>query len=455
MQHFKYIILAALSCLATGRTQATNLDIQGSNREVIEITPEKNTGLDKIYVVYDTTTASAVYTATTGDNVVWYRYSNLGGGYAEEISGIERNGRTTTLKNLQGDMGYIIEEGTNRSYFWVTNYKPHELTLNSVDISDESDCGTVILNVKGSGTPIHYYTINGQQRTLDQEITTTYYTLEYDDESKTYQQIEATKSTDQFEEEIFLLDPPLCDTKFKISGDRFTQIWGYHSEAETGLYDTPSVDCRTYAEQAAHTANDDLASNEITSDSGDLGGSAPADITFYSVTSDAVIHYEWQMATDPDFEDLIYRFNDKDLNYVFREQGTTYVRFIGSNATGDCETYGDTFTVTIGTSVLKCPNAFSPGASEGVNDVWKVSYQSIIEYECHIFNRNGEELFSSKDPSEGWDGKRNGKLVKPGVYFYVINALGSDNKRYKLSGDINIIRYGGRRGNSSSSSTDE
>ena len=34
-----------------------------------------------------------------------------------------------------------------------------------------------------------------------------------------------------------------------------------------------------------------------------------------------------------------------------------------------------------------------------------------------------------------------GKLVSAGVYFYVIRATGSDGKKYKLSGDINILRY--------------
>ena len=50
---------------------------------------------------------------------------------------------------------------------------------------------------------------------------------------------------------------------------------------------------------------------------------------------------------------------------------------------------------------------------------------------------------------------KNGKLVLPGVYFYVIEAEGSDGKRYNLKGDINILR-GKRERNfeSSSGSTD-
>ena len=99
--------------------------------------------------------------------------------------------------------------------------------------------------------------------------------------------------------------------------------------------------------------------------------------------------------------------------------------------------------ITIGESVLECPNAFSPQGSEGINDEWRVSYRSIVEFQCWIFNRWGVEICHLTDPSQGWDGKYKGKYVKSGVYFYVIEARGADGKEYKLSGDINILNYTG------------
>jgi hypothetical protein len=48
------------------------------------------------------------------------------------------------------------------------------------------------------------------------------------------------------------------------------------------------------------------------------------------------------------------------------------------------------------------------------------------------------------DPSQGWDGTYNGKLVPAGVYYYVIKASGTDGQTYKLSGDINILKYSNR-----------
>ena len=74
----------------------------------------------------------------------------------------------------------------------------------------------------------------------------------------------------------------------------------------------------------------------------------------------------------------------------------------------------------------------------------------IIEFDCHIFNRWGKEIIHLTDPSQGWDGRYNGKLVPTGTYFYVIKARGSDNRDYNLSGHINIVNS--RIENSSSGS---
>ncbi|MDE7388986.1 MAG: gliding motility-associated C-terminal domain-containing protein, partial [Muribaculaceae bacterium] len=115
------------------------------------------------------------------------------------------------------------------------------------------------------------------------------------------------------------------------------------------------------------------------------------------------------------------------------------VRLICANTDGGCESESDTYQVFIGESDIKCPNAFSPGASEGVNDEWRVSYKSIIRFECHIFNRWGQELYSFRDPAGGWDGKVRGKVVPAGVYFYVITAEGADGRKYRLRGDINVV----------------
>lgn len=460
-RHIIAVALAsALALPAAESMSAAALRFEGSSRQVLEVTPDRNTGLDMIYVVYDVEGVSASFTSSSSSSAAparWYKYSNLGGGYAVEITDIVHSGNVSTLPQIEGDMGYIVESGTDRSYFWVTGYRPYEMILRSVGVAPESDCGMTVLEVSGSADPIHYYTINGQQRTLDRDITVEYLSLEADREARVYNQVTMTRNIESIDASghIYITPPPLCNTRFTVSGDQFMRRWGSYTQARSDSYTTPAVDCFVFATQTPRGDSDE-PSNEIGSGSdGTLGGSAPAEITFTAIASDAVLHNEWQFSDDPEFGNLTYRFNDAEVSHTFREEGTTYVRYVGSNADGSCETYGETFEVHIGNSELKIPNAFSPGASEGVNDIWKVSYRSLIEFECHIFNIQGEEIFSFNDPSQGWDGKKGGKLVKPGVYYYVIEALGSDGKRYKKSGDINILRHNRRSAGTGGTGTTE
>jgi gliding motility-associated-like protein len=67
------------------------------------------------------------------------------------------------------------------------------------------------------------------------------------------------------------------------------------------------------------------------------------------------------------------------------------------------------------------PNAFTPDG-DGVNDVFKVAYEGIsnFDFRISIFDRWGEEVFSSSGIAIGWDGKKNGKDCPGGVYVYKI-----------------------------------
>lgn len=419
---------------------ANDVVFQNNTKSVIKLTPEKNTGLDAIYVLNEVDGVEMSFDSGMNIPGKWYRYSNLGGGYAEEIQGVEQSGSVLTMRSIESDMGYIIESGDSRYYFWVVDYSKHVLSISDLGFGSEDECGVASIVVNGSGDAIRYFTINGQQRNLDRKITVIYNDLEWNAESKLWQQKECEKQIADFGETIAIMPAPLCDTQFLIRGDQFLRVWGEEVEIESEVYRTKSVDAHTEAVQL----NDDSEekSNIINSgNSSALGGSAPANIGFYAYTTDAVVHHEWQMASDEAFENITYRFNQQDLDYVFDEEGNYFLRYIGSNSDGSCEFYSDVYAVSIGASELECPNAFSPGVTEGINDEWKVSYKSIIEFECTIFNRWGVEMFYFTDPSLGWDGKYNGKFVKPGVYYYVIRAKGADGKIYKKSGDINIIRY--------------
>ncbi len=433
-------ILLLIGSVALGHAAPAVTFSGAGSYPVLDIAPEKNTGLDHVYVAYTLDGLSITAPAVNGKPLAsWMKYDSRGGGYATELTGLRRDGDNTILEHPEGDTGYILEWPDAKLYFWLTDYSAHRLDLAGIRLPSERDCNMLALTLEGTGAPVRYTTINGRQLTLGREITITYSTLEWNEPETRFDQKEA-RATAEGTGGVYLTPPPLCNTTFTATGDRFMRAWDMAQTVESPQWQCDAVEVHT---TAGRTNAPGEGSNQIGAgqDSGDLGGSAPADVAFRAYISDAVLHCEWQFATDPQFEDITHRFNQQDLDYTFNEEGVTYVRFVGSNADGTCTAESETYTVQIGASELKCPNAFSPGASEGVNDLWKVSYRSLTEFECWIFNRYGTQLFHFSDPEDGWDGKYRGKLVPPGVYFYVIEARGADGKQYRKAGDINILRY--------------
>lgn len=429
---------------------AFEVEFSGEMLHTIRVDAEKGSGLECVYVAYDTKGMGISYRASSADaKVVWRRFSNLGGGYAEDIEDVvyESDG-VSRLSSLQGDMGYIVEEDGRQYCFWVVEYLPHRFTLESVAPSAEPDCSASVLQVEGHGAPIYYYSVTGRQCTLSRDITVSYDTQEWNDSDKIYEKYAAQKTLPFISGNVYISPAAYTHTSFRLSGDRFLREWRWEVAEESAVVAPVAVACHTEAVQEGMESGSEgedaspssAGSNIIGAGKGEgLGGSAPAHITFTAYVTDGVLHDEWQMSRDQSFETVEYRFNERVLDYTFNEEGTFYLRYVGSNADGTCETYSDTYTVSIGASALLCPNAFSPDG-DGVNDIWKVAYRSLISFSCQIFSRQGQEVCSFSDPSAGWDGTISGKSAPSGVYYYVIQAVGADGKKYNLSGDINILK---------------
>ena len=405
------------------------------SHKIFEEVPAKNTGLDKVYVLYDSQQNRMQYTAGSSNATVkWYKFGATGGAYAEEITSIERNGNISVLKSVIPNSGYIIEENTNRKYVWVVNYADYRLRVNSIEAVNDGDCSSATLNVQGEGDAIVYYSINGARKVLDRKLKLIYNNLVWNETDLMWNSETQEEELQELKSTISL-PAPYCNTTFTLTGDRFLEYWGEGISVTSDEYQTQAVTVTTRAEQEQKEADNQVGGGDETT----LGGSAPSVITFSAYYTDAVATKEWQMSHDAEFEEIADRRNEDAITVTFEEAGTTFWRFVCSNATGECSAYSDVYQVNIGESMLKCPNAFSPGVTEGVNDEWKVSYKSIVKFKCWIFNTWGVQLCELNDPSQGWDGKYKGKIVKPGVYYYVIDAEGSEGKKYKLKGDINVV----------------
>jgi gliding motility-associated-like protein len=103
----------------------------------------------------------------------------------------------------------------------------------------------------------------------------------------------------------------------------------------------------------------------------------------------------------------------------------------------------DTATVKIDVdynSLSIVPNAFSPNG-DGTNDVFKIEFlkfDKLIEF--RIFNRWGEQVFETNNPSRGWDGNIKGKPATSDVYYYLIKLTLPDGTPKTVKGDLTLIR---------------
>jgi gliding motility-associated-like protein len=89
--------------------------------------------------------------------------------------------------------------------------------------------------------------------------------------------------------------------------------------------------------------------------------------------------------------------------------------------------------------VYNMANAFSPN-NDGVNDCYGIKYFGVIsDFTFMIFNRWGQQMFSTNDPSACWDGTFQGQNAPIGTYVYYIRAITACGTTEK-KGTVVLIR---------------
>jgi gliding motility-associated-like protein len=86
---------------------------------------------------------------------------------------------------------------------------------------------------------------------------------------------------------------------------------------------------------------------------------------------------------------------------------------------------------------IKVVNTFTPNG-DGYNDTWIIPdlayYPNCL---VSVFNRNGGLVLQSTGYNKPWDGTTGGKVLPPGVYYYVIDTRDGSPKN---AGNVTIIR---------------
>jgi len=90
-------------------------------------------------------------------------------------------------------------------------------------------------------------------------------------------------------------------------------------------------------------------------------------------------------------------------------------------------------------SMIYIPNAFSPN-DDGNNDCLKVlNSAKFISFYFTIYNRWGQMVFESDDPTKCWNGYFKNQPANSSVYYYYLKAETRCGKIFK-KGDITLIR---------------
>lgn len=378
---------------------------------VVAETPDKTSGLEGLYVLRN---ASGVTVSIDVADAGWYVWNDSGGAYARPAE-VMRDAASSAIRLTGGDTGIAVEISSRRYYFWITDYKTHELRIEGVRI--DADCEQTVLFIDGNAEPIYYFGSSGRRCILDRGLKLSYRNQNVADRFSYYDEKMAVQPSGG---RVILPQPALCATTFTLRGDRFEQMWGKSQQAEAMLENPVAV--------------------AVSDDAEDIDGEkdAPYELSLQGFSSEGVAHEEWQIASDADFTDVTHRITGADLDFTFRRSGVYYIRFSGLSANGECEAFSETKEIVIKESLLECPNTLV--IKDGATNVWRPQTKSIESYRCQIFDRYGVLIFSSDNPENGWDGKKKGKYVATGVYYYVIEAMGADGCDYRLAGHINVLK---------------
>ncbi len=101
----------------------------------------------------------------------------------------------------------------------------------------------------------------------------------------------------------------------------------------------------------------------------------------------------------------------------------------------------DTVNVHINCGDIYLPNAFAPNGSNPLTNRFGILNKELVTLSTFkVFDRWGNEVFTTNDPSKGWDGTVNNKLAPVGVYVWIADGFCISGKRFTKSGNVTLMR---------------
>lgn len=217
----------------------------------------------------------------------------------------------------------------------------------------------------------------------------------------------------------------------------YTYLWNTGATADTlAVHPTSNTRYSVIVMDGCGIADEDTAGVGVNAPEADFWWAGSAQVNNYPIpfidNSFGATSWSW------DFGEPGLTSADQNPYITYPEPGEHLVRLAIMDALGCVDTLYRTIMVQQEFN-LYIPNAFSPDG-DGLNDVFRAEGTGIRSFHMRIYDRWGELVFETEDPTKVWDGSFRGAPATPGVYVVQVRVKALVGEAYDRMGHVTLIR---------------
>lgn len=127
-------------------------------------------------------------------------------------------------------------------------------------------------------------------------------------------------------------------------------------------------------------------------------------------------------------------------SHTYADTGTYVVTLLVMNSYGCIDTARQT-VVIVPEFTLYIPNAFTPN-DDGINDLFNIAGLGIVEVTLNIYNRWGENIYTSTGLENGWNGtvQKDNSTAQQDVYIYDARVKDVFGRTHQQYGRVTLVR---------------
>lgn len=162
-----------------------------------------------------------------------------------------------------------------------------------------------------------------------------------------------------------------------------------------------------------------------------VGFNQPFQLHALDVNNIGFTRYEWSPP---------YGLNDYQVNDPVATLDRDIVYKVTAFTPGGCEGSDEIKISVYNKAEIYVPSAFTPG-TDGRNDLLKAVPVGLKKFNYFIvYNRWGNQVFYTVDPTKGWNGTSNQITVPTGVYVWIAQGIDDKGNQIRRKGTVTLIR---------------